>query len=54
MMTINKCPECGAKLVRDRKDFTYAYKGESVTLKKLRVYIVQVAMKLSMIWRLVD
>lgn len=34
-MTINKCPECGAKLVRDKKDFTYAYKGESVTLKKL-------------------
>lgn len=34
-MTINKCPECGSKLVKDKKDFTYVYKGESVTLKKL-------------------
>ncbi|MFD1260276.1 type II TA system antitoxin MqsA family protein [Entomomonas asaccharolytica] len=34
-MTINKCPECSAKLVKDKKDFTYVYKGESVTLKKL-------------------
>lgn len=32
-----KCPSCGAaKLVRDRRDIEYVYKGETTTIKAVR------------------
>lgn len=34
-MTVSKCPQCGDKLVWDKKDYTYTYKGESLVLKQL-------------------
>lgn len=34
-ISISKCPQCGSKLVKDKKDYTYTYKGESLVLKQL-------------------